>query len=70
MNRPTGDDVFRSLMDLDLIFHDADKMIALKLFLASVDPVQASSSLEKLHDEILAFTARIELLVTAASPRG
>jgi hypothetical protein len=49
----TGQEIFRSLMDLDLVLQDMDKMVALRLFLDSVDP--NNPSLAKLHTEILAF---------------
>lgn len=59
-----GDAVYRSLMDLDLVLQDGDKMVVLKMFLGSIDP--SNPSLAKLHAEILAFTGRIEKLVAAA----
>lgn len=62
-----GDEVFRSLMDLDLILQDGDKMVELKMFLASVTP--DNPSLVRLHGEILAFKARIEAVVAVASPK-
>lgn len=60
----SGDDVFRSLMDLDLVLQDGDKMVTLKLFLSSINP--SSPALSKLHAEILTFTNRIEQIVAAA----
>lgn len=65
MGKPAnyGDDVYRSLMDLDLVLQDVTQMIALKAFLASVDP--DNPSLAKLHAEILSFTRRIEALAAA-----
>jgi len=60
----TGDTIFQSLMDLDLLLQNMDKMVALKLFLGSIDP--SNPALAKLHAEILAFTNRIDRLVAAA----
>jgi len=64
MNTIDGDTVYRSLMDLDLLLQDGDKMVALKFFLGSINP--SSPALIKLHAEILTFTNRIERLVAAA----
>ena len=57
-------DVYKDLMDLDLILQDGDKMVALKLFLGSVDPT--SPSLVQLHSKIREFTVLVERLVGAA----
>lgn len=65
MSKLSGQEVFRSLMDLDLILQDGDQMVVLRLFLDSIEP--GNPSLEKLHGEILAFTNRITKLVKAAS---
>ena len=51
----TGDDVFRKLMDLDLVLQDGEKMVALKMFLGSVR--QDHPSLVKLAREVGEFTA-------------
>ena len=64
MSAIDGDTVYRSLMDLDLLLQDGDKMVVLKLFLGSIS--QSSPALAKLHAEILMFTNRIERLVAAA----
>ena len=64
MSRPNELDVYRALMDLDLILQDYEKMVLLRLFLASV-PTTNSASV-KLHGEIRKFTILVERLVEAA----
>lgn len=61
MKRVTGLDVYRQLMDLDLILQDSDKMILLHQFLCSVS--DDSPALAKLSHEITVFTARIAGIV-------
>lgn len=60
----TGFDVFRKLMDVDLVLQDGSQMIAVRMFLESVN--EDHPSLLKLGREIDAFQARINMLVTAS----
>ena len=60
----TGDDVFRTLMDLDLILQDGDKMIALKLMLSGASP--DDPNLIRFNDMILDFKFKIERLTIAS----
>lgn len=55
--------VYRSLMDLDLLLQDGSEMVSLWFFLGSIDPNNAA--LEKLHKEILAFIEKISKLCAA-----
>jgi hypothetical protein len=64
MSAATGLEVYRSLMDLDLLLQDTEKMVAIHGFLGSIE--HSNPALAKLHAEILAFTARIEGLAMAA----
>jgi hypothetical protein len=63
----TGQDIYRKLMDLDLILQDTDKMVALRVFLDTVS--DDIPGLIKLANEVDAITARIETLVAVAERR-
>jgi hypothetical protein len=59
--------IFQDLMDLDLLLQDANKMIALRMFLESVDP--SNEALKRLHDEILTVKRHISDLASIAEKR-
>lgn len=65
MSAVTGQDVFRKLMDVDLILQDGDRMILLRLFLDSIDPDHPA--LLKLAAEIDRFAKRLVDLTTMAA---
>ena len=58
-----GDDVYRKLMDIDLILQDISKMIPLKMFLGSIR--ENHPSLIELNKEIETFKGRLEQLIKA-----
>jgi hypothetical protein len=60
----TGQDVFRKLMDVDLLLQDGSKMVALRMFLDSIRG--DNPALAKLAAEIDAFEARLRILVAAS----
>jgi len=59
----TGVDVYRSLMDLDLLLQDAGEMGPLYALLSTVH--DDNPALLKLHNEISTFTARVRGLADA-----
>jgi len=59
-----GIDVYRRLMDLDLILQDGYQMCSLRMFLDSIQ--ENHPSLIKLDAEIEAFKKRIEQLVAVS----
>lgn len=59
----TGQDVYRKLMDVEIILGDGDKMIPLNMFLNSIR--DNHPSLIKLGAEVDAFKQRIEQLLLA-----
>jgi hypothetical protein len=59
-----GIDVYRKLMDLDLILQDEYQMASLRIFLDSIQ--KDHPSLIKLDAEIEAFKKRIEQLVAVS----
>jgi hypothetical protein len=61
MSQLTGDDVFRNLMDLDLLLQDGGPMVRLKLFLGTIAP--DNPALHKLNNEILFLTNRLTGLI-------
>ena len=60
----TGNDVYKSLMDLDLILQDADEMVPLMMFLLTIDC--DTPALIKLNDQITSLTNVVSRLVVAA----
>lgn len=60
MSKLTGDQVYLSLMDLDILLQDGGKMVRLKFFLASITP--DNPSLIQLNDEVVGLTTRLTKL--------